>query len=111
MEILDCPLVTCEAVLSESCYLLRKVAGAPLAVLSNVEGGRLDLPFQLARVVPAIRAIMQKYRDIPADFADACLIYMADQLDTGDILTLDSDFLTYRWRRNRPFEMLIPPVR
>ena len=109
MEILDCPLVTCEAVLSESCYLLRKVAGAPLAVLSNVEQGRLDLPFQLARVVPAIRAIMQKYRDIPADFADACLIYMAEELDTGEILTLDSDFLTYRWRRNRPFELLIAP--
>jgi len=43
-----------------------------------------------------------------ADFADACLIQMADELDRGDILTLDSDFAHYRWRRTRPFRMLIP---
>jgi len=51
---------------------------------------------------------MRKYRDIPADFADACLIHLADQLGTGDILTLDSDFKHYRWRRNRSFHLLIP---
>lgn len=51
---------------------------------------------------------MRKYRDIPADFADACLIQMADELDTGDILTLDSDFKHYRWRRNKSFNLLIP---
>ena len=51
---------------------------------------------------------MAKYRDTPCDFADACLIAMADQLNTGDILTLDSDFKHYRWRRNRSFKMLIP---
>jgi predicted nucleic acid-binding protein len=33
---------------------------------------------------------------------------MADKLGTGDILTLDSDFLHYRWRRTRKFNMLIP---
>jgi hypothetical protein len=33
---------------------------------------------------------------------------MADQLDTGDILTLDSHFAHYRWRRNRRFRNLIP---
>ena len=49
-----------------------------------------------------------KYRDTPADFADACLIAMADELDTGDILTLDSDFAHYRWRRTRSFNLLIP---
>ena len=56
----------------------------------------------------AIRALMHKYRNVPASLADACLIQMADEFDAGDILTLDSDFLTYRWRRNRPFHMLIP---
>jgi hypothetical protein len=33
---------------------------------------------------------------------------MADQLDSGDILTLDRDFKRYRWRRNRSFRLLIP---
>lgn len=103
----DRPFVTCEAVISESCYLLRRVPGASLAVLANVEEGRFEIPFCFAGVISTIRAIMHKYRDVPADFADACLIYMADELDTGDILTLDSDFVSYRWRRTRPFELLI----
>jgi predicted nucleic acid-binding protein len=87
--------------------LLRRVPGASLAVLANVEEGRFEIPFCFAGVISTIRAIMHKYRDVPADFADACLIYMADELDTGDILTLDSDFVSYRWRRTRPFELLI----
>ena len=43
-------------------------------------------------------------------FADACLVQMADELDTGDILTLDSDFIHYRWRKTRAFRMLISLV-
>ena len=51
---------------------------------------------------------MSKYADTPCDFADACLIAMAGQLNTGDILTLDSDFRHYRWNRNKRFRLLIP---
>jgi predicted nucleic acid-binding protein len=51
---------------------------------------------------------MRKYRDTPADFADACLIQMADDLNTGEILTLDSDFRHYRWRKSKAFRLLIP---
>jgi predicted nucleic acid-binding protein len=76
-----------------------------------VERGEFELPFAFSANVSAVLALMRKYWDVPASFADACLVHMADELDTGDILTLDSDFLTYRWRRNRPFELLIPAVR
>lgn len=51
---------------------------------------------------------MRKYRDLPTDFADARLIYLAGELNTGDILTLDRDFEFYRWRRNRRFHLLVP---
>lgn len=105
------PLVTCEAVISESCHLLRRFRGASEAVIANVERGEFELPFAFSANVSAVLALMRKYWDVPASFADACLVHMADELDTGDILTLDSDFLTYRWRRNRPFELLIPAVR
>ena len=102
------PLVTCEPVISESCYLLRRRPKAVQAVLANVENGFFAIPFQLSRSTPQVQAILQKYRDTPADFADACLIAMADELDSGDILTLDSYFKHYRWRRNRAFRLLIP---
>jgi uncharacterized protein len=101
------PLVTCEAAVSESCHLLRRIPGAAEAVIANVESGIFEVPFTFARSAASVRALMRKYRDVPASFADACLIQMADELDTGDILTLDSDFLTYRWRKNRHFELLM----
>jgi predicted nucleic acid-binding protein len=105
---LDRPLVTCEAVISESCHLLRKVPGAAEAVVANVEEGLFLVPFQFGGSASAIRTIMRKYRDVPAAFADACLIQLANDLNTGDILTLDSDFVTYRWRGTRPFNLIVP---
>jgi hypothetical protein len=50
---------------------------------------------------------MRKYASVPMDFADACLVDMATQYQTGRILTLDADFRLYRWGRNRPFEPLL----
>jgi predicted nucleic acid-binding protein len=41
------------------------------------------------------------------DLADACLIRLAGELQTGDILTLDGDFEVYRWGANRPFHLLL----
>lgn len=108
LEALDQPLVTCEAVVTESGYMLQRIAGATGAILASIEQGALQIPFELKRVAGKVDLIMEKYSDLPADFADACLIHLADELDTGDILTLDSDFRHYRWRRNRRFNLLVP---
>jgi uncharacterized protein len=105
---LERPLVTCEAVIAEACYLLRGLRGDPEAVIQNVERGVIQIPFQISRSAPAVHALLRKYRDRPADLADVCLISLAGELGTGDILTLDSDFKFYRWGRHRPFHMLIP---
>jgi len=107
LEGLEGPLVTCEAVIAESCYLLRELPGAVEAVLENVERGIFQIPFQLSRSATPVRTLMRKYRDLPVDLADACLVQLADELNTGDILTLDRDFESYRWRRTRPFHLLV----
>ena len=107
-ETLEQPLMTCEAVVTETVYMLRFASGAAEALLSSIENKALEIGFDLSAAAGEIRSIMHKYRDTPADFADACLIHMADELDTADILTLDSDFRHYRWRRNRAFRFLIP---
>lgn len=106
---LKSPLVTCEAVITESCYLLRNLTGAQDAILRNVEEGIFQVPFQISQSSASVRTILRKYRDIPADFADACLIHLADVLDSGSILTLDGDFRSYRWMRNRNFDLVIEP--
>ena len=101
------PLVTCEAVIAESCFLLRSLPGAPEAVIENVIAGIFQLPFQLSRDAVAVKQILRKFRDRKIDLADACLIRLADEFETADILTLDKDFEIYRWGRNKPFNVLL----
>ena len=108
LDLVRQPLVTCEPVITEAIYHLGRIPGAPQAILASVQEGYLEIPFRLAGAASQVLASYTKYADTPCDFADACLIAMADQLDTGEILTLDSDFKHYRWRRNRRFNLLIP---
>lgn len=103
----EAPLVTCEAVIAESCYLLRNFPGAPEAVIDNVIAGIFQIPFQISDEATGIKQILRKYRDHKIDLADACLIRLADEFETGDVLTLDKDFTIYRWGRNKPFRILL----
>ena len=104
---LDDPLVTCEAVIAESCYLLRAIRGAADSVLENVEQGVFQVPFRLADATKEVRVQLRRYASVPIDFADACLVCLANELRTGRILTLDRDFEVYRWQKTKPFEMLV----
>ncbi len=102
----EAPLVTCEAVITESCYLLRNLSGASEAVIENIAAGIFQIPFQLSRETAAVKQLLRKYKDRKIDLADACLIRLADQFGTADILTLDRDFAVYRWGKNKPFRVL-----
>jgi predicted nucleic acid-binding protein len=104
---LEAPLITCEAVIAESCYLVRNLAGATAAILENVERGVFLVPYRLAGSAAAVAKLMHRYADIPMDFADACLVHMAETFKTSRVLTLDRDFNIYRWQRNRRFELLL----
>jgi len=104
----EAPLITCEAVIAEACYLLRRIKGAAATVLLNVERGTFVVPYHLTGRAAAVQALLKKYTGVPMDFADACLVDMATVFQTPRILTLDSDFEIYRWGRNRPFELVLP---
>jgi uncharacterized protein len=99
------PLITCEAVIAESCYLLRGMRGAAEAVIENVEAGIFQIPFRLPEAAQAVRQILRKYRHRKIDLADACLIHLAGEYKTPEILTLDRDFEIYRWGRNKAFHI------
>jgi len=101
------PLITCEPVITEACYLMRGLPGATAAVLANVAEGVLQIPLQLSACAVNVAKLMCKYADVPMDLADACLVHLAEQIGTGRIVTLDGDFQIYRYARNRAFENLI----
>ena len=107
IDALSDPIITCEAVIAESTYLLRDCRGAARAILENVERGLFQIPFRLAGNAKAVSDLMEKYSGAPMDLADACLVQMAKEHRTSRILTLDRDFQVYRWGRNRPFDLLM----
>jgi hypothetical protein len=107
-QLLDGPLATCEACITEAFHLSGHATAMVECLLASIAQGALSISFHLDQHTAEIQELMKKYRDTPANFADACLIQMAEELGTGDILTLDSDFKHYRWRRNRSFNLLIP---
>ena len=100
--------MTCEAVIAESCYLLRGIRGAAEAILENVATGTFQIPVRLSESARQIQKAIRKYRDRQVDLADACLIHLAGELRTGDILTLDGDFRVYRWGGKNAFRILPP---
>jgi len=54
----------------------------------------------------SIIQLLQKYADLPADFADASLIVLCQRLNTLDVASVDSDFTVYRNYLKKPFNNL-----
>lgn len=90
------PLLTCEPVLAEACYLLRRLHTGPQRVLSLVERGLISPDFRLVDEAQSVASLMRRYRDVPMDLADACLVRMAEVHERATVLTIDSDFTIYR---------------
>jgi uncharacterized protein len=103
------PLVTTWPVLTETCHLLMRFGvDAELRFVRAVEQGALEV-FDLTRAhLPRIAMLMEKYRDLPMDLADASLVIAAEELASGRILSTDErDFRTYRWKNTKPFSNLL----
>src|SRR5579884_1953435 len=83
------PLFTCEAVLSECQFLLSDRASDPTMVLNWVRRGIIKLDFSAREEIDRLLALQQSYRNLPMDFADACLVRMAELHPRSRILTTD----------------------
>ncbi len=52
--------------------------------------------------------LMSKYADVPMDFPDATLVWIAELSGTDQILTLDRrGFTSFRYQKNRRFKLLL----
>jgi uncharacterized protein len=51
---------------------------------------------------------MRKYRDVPMDLAEACLVLMAEAHREAVVVTTDRDFRIYRTRGRRQIQMMAP---
>jgi predicted nucleic acid-binding protein len=88
------PWHTCEAVLSETFFLLGSRGQPSLRAL--LHRGVLVADFDLTEHLEPVLALMRRYANLPIGFADACLVRMAETLRDPVVLTTDSDFRIYR---------------
>jgi predicted nucleic acid-binding protein len=103
-------LITTCAVMTETCHLLVQRMGTH-AQAQFMHSYQLHA-FQVVEITSVHRhrmtELMQKYIDLPMDFADASLVILAEEIGDGRILSTDKrDFTTYRWKQNQPFQNLL----
>lgn len=99
--------VTTEAVVTEACHLALR-GGGPAA---------LPLQFLLAAEIPVLgldppgqryaALLMERYADLPMDYADASLVALADGLRLRRVFTTDRrGFAACRGARGKRFELV-----
>lgn len=101
------PLVTVWPAFTEAMYLLGESWQAQKALWSRLETEALTLAPLDDTDAPRMRALMEKYRDLPMDFADAALVRVAERDSVTRIFTLDrKQFSIYRAGRQRRFSLV-----
>lgn len=102
------PLWTCEAVLSEAAYLLRRGRVDGDLLMAMMERGVLLLPLDLEKEAAAVRKLMHRYADVPMSLADACLVRLSEVKASVQVFTTDSDFSIYRRLGRKPIPRIFP---
>lgn len=87
-----------QACFVEAMYFLGKLGGIGLQqrLWMLWESGRLVLHCPSESELRRMRELMDKYSDIPMDFADASIVAAAEVLGIKTLFSLDSDFHIYR---------------
>ncbi len=102
------PCLTCEAVISESFFLLDGDEVCKERLIGLLEREVIKVAFDFEDSRSDVLRLMEKYTDTPMSFADACLVRMSEMFRDCSVFTMDSDFLHYR-RFDRQVIPLLKP--
>lgn len=105
---LGAPFITCEPVIVEAFFVLAKSPVGADKIAEFCGSGALQIDFRLLDHAKPIRELQHKYRDLPMDLADACLVLLAERHPQATVITTDRDYLIYRTRNRRQIRILAP---
>jgi predicted nucleic acid-binding protein len=105
---LPAPFVTCDAVLTEAFFLLRKLPYGTTKFFTLLNSGLLEVDFSIVTEHAALEKLVQRYASVPMSLADACLVRLAKLLPQSVVFTLDHDFQIYRRDGRQPIPLIIP---
>lgn len=93
------PLLTTWPCFTEAMYLLGRAGGyaGQEALWRLVDAARLTLHGPTGAELKRMAALMEAYRDLPMDLADASVIAAAEALGVRRVFTIDRDFYVYRF--------------
>jgi len=93
-------LFSTEAVLTEVLYLLNFSIKAQAAAIDFVIKSVVEIIPSSIESLKKAKNLLQKYSDLPMDFADATLVCLAIDADIKTIITFDrKDFNIYRLKK------------
>lgn len=101
------PLVTTIASITETLHLLDFNRNAQIDFLEWISRGGVEIYEIQNKDFLRLKELTEKYRDLPMDFADSCLVYIAEQLNINTIATIDRDFTIYRIKGRKKFEIVL----
>jgi predicted nucleic acid-binding protein len=107
-DLIQPSMLTCEAVISEACFLLAGTDTGVDSIMQMIQRKIIAISFQLAEHIQPVKNLLLKYRSVPMSLADACLIRMSELHPQSRIFTLDSDFNLYRKDRRRIIPTIMP---
>ncbi len=100
-------IVTTEAVLTESIYLLGPRWAAQKLCLEFFLRSAFVLVPASAASLKRVAVLMERYRNVPMDYADATLVALGEALGTDHVFTLDHrGFDVYRLNQRKPFRII-----
>jgi uncharacterized protein len=105
------PLLTCEAVVAELCFLLANLPKVQAGIRANLSSGAWRIAFSLDQERERVFALMDIYSDQPMSLADACLVRMSELHPDSSVFTLDAHFRVYRRNRRQVIPLIIPSER
>ena len=101
-------MLTCEPVLTEAAFLLKRDGREADPLFALLERGVIRVALDIQKELADLRALMHRYRNRPMSLADACLVRLSELCSDGEVFTLDSDFRIYRRHGNKVIPVLMP---
>src|SRR5436309_1223453 len=101
--------ITTGAVITEAFYFLSNVRNGPPSLSSFLDASATEVRdvFNAEALAAAVR-LMSKYAEVPMDFPDATLVWIAELSAAERILTLDRrGFSSFRFGNNRRFKLAL----
>jgi predicted nucleic acid-binding protein len=107
----ELPVLTSEVVIAEAYHLLSQTRSGADGLMALLETGGLKM-VPLTELNPALlRQLMQRYKNVPMDLADACVVRLSELHPDSKVVTMDGDFRIYRRNGRQAILLVCPPMK